>query len=405
MSRAPLINGIPADQFFKKKSTKRQSSADESLSDEQKQAQKRAKRAAAKGKKPAKMGESAQTVKPRKSGAQPKGSPAEAAALKVNVITSPAGLHPRNRHHGQYDFTALCQAVPELRQYVVKNPLGVDTIPFADPVAVKRLNQALLAHHYGVTEWDIPQGYLCPPIPGRADYIHRAAELLQKEFPQLAMSDVTLLDIGVGANCIYPIIAAVDYGWQVKASDIDPVSVEQANKIAQSNAVLKGKIACLLQSQSESIFTGIIAPNDHFVLTTCNPPFHSSLEEAQKGTEQKRANLAKNSQKRQCGKSVVSKTSGLNFGGQKAELWCPGGEEAFLQKMARESALFKDQVLWFSSLISKKENVRWMRKQLEQVGAVEAQVVEMAQGQKISRFIAWSFQNASQRKVWLKEKC
>ncbi|WP_082712264.1 23S rRNA (adenine(1618)-N(6))-methyltransferase RlmF [Vibrio tritonius] len=386
MSRSPLINGIPADQFFKQKQKKRKTLVGESLSDEQKQAQKRAKRAAAKGKRT----KQAQRSK---------------SSLNVKVITSSQGLHPRNRHRGQYDFAALCQALPELRQYVVKNPAGQDTIAFADPNAVKCLNKALLAHHYQVTQWDIPEGYLCPPIPGRADYIHRAAELLQNESPELELSAVTMLDIGVGANCIYPIIAAVDYGWQVKGSDIDPISVKQANLIVQSNSVLKGKIECQLQTNSQSIFSGIIGGNDRFVLTTCNPPFHRSLEEAQKGTEQKRVNLANNAQKRSGAKAKPNVTSGLNFGGQKAELWCPGGEAAFLQKMARESALFKDQVLWFSSLISKKENVRWMRKQLEQVGAVDARVVEMAQGQKISRFIAWSFQNASQRKDWLKQKC
>ena len=40
------------------------------------------------------------------------------------------------------------------------------------------LNRAILMHHYGVKSWDIPAGYLCPPIPGRADYIHSVADLL-----------------------------------------------------------------------------------------------------------------------------------------------------------------------------------------------------------------------------------
>lgn len=43
------------------------------------------------------------------------------------------------------------------------------------------LNKALLAAHYDIEYWDIPDTYLCPPIPGRADYVHRAAELLDGE--------------------------------------------------------------------------------------------------------------------------------------------------------------------------------------------------------------------------------
>jgi 23S rRNA (adenine1618-N6)-methyltransferase len=35
----------------------------------------------------------------------------------------------------------------------------------------------LLISYYDIQKWDIPH-YLCPPIPGRADYIHYIADLL-----------------------------------------------------------------------------------------------------------------------------------------------------------------------------------------------------------------------------------
>jgi 23S rRNA (adenine1618-N6)-methyltransferase len=56
------------------------------------------------------------------------------------------------------------------------NEHSIETIDFSDPEAVKSLNQALLISYY-----DIQMGYshyLCPPIPGRADYIHYIADLL-----------------------------------------------------------------------------------------------------------------------------------------------------------------------------------------------------------------------------------
>lgn len=327
-----------------------------------------------------------------------------------------SGLHPRNQHRGRYDFNALVKALPELKDQLVKNPVGESTINFSDPLSVKLLNKALLAHHYGVQHWDIPAGYLCPPIPGRADYIHRVADLLNSESQgkPYQHDQVKALDIGVGANCIYPIIGTTEYGWRYNASDVDPVSVKAANFIAESNPNLKGKIHCRLQHDSTAFFRGIIKENERYDVTTCNPPFHSSLEEAQKGTQRKLDNLAANRAKKQ-GKfdkkvtrpsAMASKQSkpDLNFGGQKAELWCPGGEAKFVTGLAKESLEFATQVLWFTTLISKKENVAVLKGQLAKLNVKEVKVVEMAQGQKISRFVAWSFMDKSQRQTWISLK-
>jgi len=322
-----------------------------------------------------------------------------------------SGLHPRNQHTGRYDFTALVEALPELQEFVVKNPVGESTVNFSDPVSVKMLNKALLAHHYGVKHWDIPEGYLCPPIPGRADYIHRVADLLNADceghpYPH---KSVQALDIGVGANCIYPIVGVTEYGWKYKGSDVDAVSIKAANFIAEANPVLKGKIRCKLQANADFMFKGIIGENERYDVTTCNPPFHQSLEEAQKGTQRKLDNLAANRNKRQ-GKPEKSAKGGekrspaLNFGGQKAELWCDGGEAAFVAKLAKESQLFATQVLWFTTLISKKENVSTLKVTLDKLGVKQIKVVEMSQGQKVSRFVAWTYMDNAERKTWISLK-
>lgn len=231
------------------------------------------------------------------------------------------------------------------------------------------------------------------------------ADLLLKDNPQLNHSQVTALDIGVGANCIYPIVGVTEYGWLWVGSDVDPVSIQQASLIVQSNSTLQGHIECRLQKNSQHIFNGIIGGNERYTVTTCNPPFHASLADAQQGTQRKLTNLQANQRKKGRLATPMLSHSRLNFGGQKAELWCPGGEAAFIGKMAIESQQFAEQVLWFSTLISKGDNVRGMKKQLEKLGAQSIQVVEMAQGQKISRFVAWSFQNAEQRKLWWQAKC
>ncbi|MEZ8260232.1 23S rRNA (adenine(1618)-N(6))-methyltransferase RlmF [Vibrio cyclitrophicus] len=340
------------------------------------------------------------------------------AAQKRRSAEKPqGGLHPRNQHTGRYDFDLLVAALPELKEHLIKNPVGEDTVNFSDPLAVKLLNKALLAHHYGVKHWDIPAGYLCPPIPGRADYIHRVADLLNSDGQgePYNHASVKALDIGVGANCIYPIIGATEYKWRCTGTDVDPVSVKTANFIAESNANLKGKIRTRLQADSESIFKGVIKDNERYDVTICNPPFHSSLEEAEKGSQRKLDNLAANRAKKagqsfkpetnkksvKLDKSTKQEKPTLNFGGQKSELWCPGGEAAFIMKMARESQLFATQVLWFTTLISKKDNIDMVRSELGKLRAKQVKVVEMSQGQKVSRFIAWTFMDDEQRQEWI----
>ncbi len=285
-------------------------------------------------------------------------------------------LHPNNPHKGKYDLKLLVKNLPQLKGYLRKNPRGEDTIDFSDNEAVVLLNKALLKTYYNISSWDIPKGFLCPPIPGRADYIHYIAELLGGK-----REKVRVLDIGTGANCIYPIIGSQSYNWDFVASDIDPKSIENSRSIVESNKNLKNKVTLKLQRDRSKIFEGIIEETDRFDLTMCNPPFHASLEDAMRANRRKVNNLSRDN------KGVKS---GLNFGGQKAELWCPGGERLFLKKMVKESANFSSQVTWFTSLVSNKDNVKPTVKLLDKLGA-EHRILEMSQGQKISRVLAWTF--------------
>ncbi len=293
------------------------------------------------------------------------------------------GLHPRNLHQGSYDFKLLCNTLPELTEFVFENQYGNLSIDFSNPKAVVALNQALLKHFYHVDFWQLPEGYLCPPIPGRADYIHGLADLLSSEEGEIPTGKkVKVLDIGMGANCIYPIIGSQSYGWSFVGSDIDSTSIKVASSIVKLNKNLSPFIKLRLQKDKKSIFNNIIKAGDKFTLTMCNPPFHSSMEKATAGSKRKLTNLNKG--------NTPDKVK-LNFAGQENELCCEGGEIAFLKQMASESIQFASQVTWFSTLISKSENVNPIKKLLTELGAKQIKVVKMAQGQKISRFLAWSF--------------
>lgn len=322
----------------------------------------------------------------------------------MNTPKITSALHPRNPHQGRYDFVALTRALPKLAQYSIKNPNGEPTIDFNDAQAVITLNQAILAHHYGIKFWDLPAGFLCPPIPSRADYIHHIADLLDSSEDSteysttIADKGVHALDIGTGASCIYPIIGVQAYGWRFTASDIDPISVNTAKLICQSNPPLNNKISIKQQTNPKHIFYGIIGKHDYFDITICNPPFHASLEQAQSANQRKRSNLKKHRQQRS--KPLVNKSNNtnnsnnstdLNFGGQKAELWCEGGELGFISQMITESMDFAEQVGWFSTLVSKSENIAPLKKRLSQSHAKRIEVIAMQHGQKKTRILAWRF--------------
>ena len=305
-------------------------------------------------------------------------------------------LHSRNKNKDRYDLKALIHVIPKLKNYLVTNKFGVESLDFSNPVAVKLLNQALLYHYYGIKHWEFPDENLCPPVPGRADYIHYIADLLSTDnFGAIPKGNqITCLDIGTGASCIYPIIGVVEYGWNFIASDISPKSITSAQNIVNSNSSIKDKIKCKLQKSPKNFFHGIINKEDQIDLTICNPPFHASIEEAQKGTRRKIKNLT--------GKKT--KTPTLNFAGINNELVYEGGEYQFIQHMITESKLFSKNCYWFSTLVSKQSNLKAISRLLKNIGALQVKTIPMGTGNKSSRIVAWTFLSKEAQKEWRKSK-
>lgn len=309
---------------------------------------------------------------------------------KQNTARS-KGLHPRNIHQS-YDFTALVNSYPALAAFVSKNKHGKVSIDFADSKAVTALNTALLKHHYQI-DWQLPEGALCPPVPGRVDYIHYIAELLGVDEPSTNSSKINMLDIGIGANGIYSILASQIYGWQCVGSDINQQSLDNVDLIIAHNKSLQNTVNLRLQSNKNHIFNGIIESKDYFDITVCNPPFHASLEEALKANQRKVDNLARNrgEQPNKTQRAKNSDSATLNFGGSEAELWCNGGERLFLKKMIKESQDFAGQCHWFTSLVSKSDNIKPSIKLLRKQGVTDVREIEVAQGNKITRILAWTY--------------
>lgn len=299
-------------------------------------------------------------------------------------------LHPRNAHQGRYDFEELVKVHPDLAAFVRPNVHGTESIDFAKPEAVLALNTALLKSQYQVEWWAIPEGFLCPPIPGRADYIHYMADLLAEsndgEIPQ--GPQIRCFDVGVGANLIYPIIGIQSYGWSFTGSDIHQEALEAAKVIQEKNEFLKKQLVLREQKQNKWFFNGVWEKEEKHDFTICNPPFHASKADAEAAALRKLKNL----------KGSTKKV--LNFGGKSHELWYPGGELKMISSMIQESRFFGKRCVWFSSLVSKEKHLNALYDELKKLKVQDVRTIPMGQGNKSSRILAWTFLSPKQQKAW-----
>jgi len=356
-------------------------------------------------------------------------------STKKKTPKKEGGPHPRNFFKGSYDMDRLASAYPTFDQYIIqpsallpkdkknnnrntKKTRKRPTINFSDPKAVRSLNTALLVSDYGIKPnfADIlPEDALVPPIPGRADYVHHVADVILSDLNNNTSSSSNIpknikgMDIGTGASCIYPLIATSCHeGWKMIASEINPVSILSAREIVKTND-LDDKIDVRQQDQSENIFDGILLENESIDFAMCNPPFYSSAEEFQAENARKRRGLAKggaNKNKRVPQKQQQeNKDNGgsNNFGGTASELWCEGGEIAFVSKIIQESSS-NVNCLWFSSLVSRKRHLEIIEKKLGFVKPKKVHRISLGAGTKQSYLLFWSFLSEKQRQQWAKER-
>ena len=280
------------------------------------------------------------------------------------------GLHPKNKFNKGYDFDALIVENPLLKEFVLENKFGSISIDFSNPNAVKELNKALLFSYDKLNLWNFSDENLCPPIPGRLDYILHLSDLLSEE------KDIKILDIGTGATCIYPLLGVAEFNWNFIATDIDLDSLDSAQDIIDDNN-LDANIKLRQQFDEQQILKGILEEDDFFSATMCNPPFYKSAEEARGANRRKSRNLGNNAVR--------------NFSGNNNELWYKGGEKVFLHNYLYESSLFSNKSKWFTSLVSKKENVESLQNSSKKLGAEEFKVINMNQGNKVTRIVCWRF--------------
>jgi len=334
--------------------------------------------------------------------------------------------HPRNAFQGTYDMARLTSAYPPLGPHVARGPTGRPTVDWADPAAVRALNTALLVADYRVHPSYaaiLPAGALVPPVPGRADYVHHLADALRRAgaLPSAPVGPaVRGMDIGTGASCIYPLIAASVYGWEMIASDVNPAALASARKIVASNGHrdlidVRGQ-----ELSNASIFDGVLRADERLDFAMCNPPFYPSEDAFRAENARKRKGLSK---KKGAGRKGAKQraapaeaeteggaTTSNNFGGTRSELWCEGGEVAFVRRIVEESRRYADRCLLFSSLVSRKEHVAEIEGFLRAAptkgggrrrrGVRLVRRVSMGAGRKSATLLVWSFLDERERRQW-----
>ena len=167
-------------------------------------------------------------------------------------------------------------------------------------------------------------------------------------------------DVGVGASCIYPLLAVKHLGWTMRGSEAN----EENLKSAQSN-VERNLLPEKIRLHLHEAFFEFLEEKVHF--TMCNPPFFD--EGHMEGGE--------------------------SSAGKEYEISTKGGEVEFLQKMLVASLRFMDPVDIFTCMLGHKSSIGCVKRSLIERRATEKHLsfvfTEFCQGRTMRWGVAWSF--------------
>jgi 23S rRNA (adenine1618-N6)-methyltransferase len=287
---------------------------------------------------------------------------------------------------GRPDFGALAAADPRLKPYVAIDSQGRARIDFSDGAATRALVAALLRAAFAV-EWWVPAGALVPPVPSRVEYLDVVARLLAQVAPEgvsvgggaetLAppFSPPTILDVGVGANAIYCLLAAAR-GWRAVGLDAARAALAGAAANLSRNPALAPRITLRACPSPDFAAVGILphglrAGDPVVAACVCNPPFFESAS----------------------ARAATARASS-DYGGTPAETVCVGGEVAFVGRLVEESEEFKEKIVWFSAMLGRKASLSTLKRSLAALDpAPSIRVVEMrAGGGRTARWVlAWTW--------------
>ncbi|KAK5135662.1 hypothetical protein LTR08_004963 [Meristemomyces frigidus] len=265
------------------------------------------------------------------------------------------------------DFAAICR--------VSKDERWID---FQNPKVVQQLTKSLLKCDFGVSI-QLPDDRLCPPVPVRWNYVHWIQELLDTTSDTYSdrydpEREVIGLDIGVGASCIYPLLACSSRSsWRMAGTDIDQHSLSYARKNVDANGTSKRIKLAHTTTDSPLIPIDALKIEELDFLMT-NPPFYSSTEDMQASYTAKTAPPS----------AVCT--------GAENEMICPGGDVGFVTRILTESLELRDRVQWYTAMFGKISSLQIVVAKLKEHDITNFAVTCLQAGYRTKRWaVGWSF--------------
>lgn len=326
-------------------------------------------------------------------------------------------MHPRNPYRTPPSFKKLAMQYPEFRAHCTYDLSGKVRLDFKNCDALRALTTCLLDQDFGL-KVDIPDGRLVPTLPLRLNYLLWIEDLMTLSARTDQKCTRIGVDIGTGSACVYPLLAAKQFGWSMLCTEADEVSYESAVnnvkknsmqdeifiKKVQENVILKNVLddetslaeITSLRAKEESMDKpqdsqdspgkaemeletndkkDLESSNYIFDFTMCNPPFFGSEEEIH----------TMNKSKKGRGEPVSVPTGAVQ------EIVTSGGEISFITQMIEESSQLKDKVRMFTTLIGTKADIKKIKQVLATVSPAHSSVTEFCQGRTMRWGLAWTF--------------
>ncbi|XP_067138309.1 U6 small nuclear RNA (adenine-(43)-N(6))-methyltransferase [Centruroides vittatus] len=281
-------------------------------------------------------------------------------------------MHPRNIYRNPPNFKELSIRYPEFRQFAIQDLAGKIRIDFKDPNALRMLTTILLKNDFQLSI-EIPPDHLIPTLPQRLNYILWIEDLLES-FPK-QKDDITGIDIGTGACCIYPLLGCKMKSWKFLATEINEESFDWAIKNINANN-MQNQIK-VIKVNPNNILQDVISNEETcFDFTMCNPPFFNDQNDNMSVKKSR-------TPRRSLPKSINTPSE--------TEKSTEGGEIEFIKKMIDESVLLKEKVRIFTTMIGKKQSFQVIKSELKNRNIIQFITCEFCQGNTMRWGIAWTF--------------
>ena len=271
------------------------------------------------------------------------------------------------------DFLTLIKEFPELKKYKLKqNEDNEDEFQFdwSNNELSLLMDKSILNYYFNIKYYDIPKGFLIPPIPSRINYINLINSIITKLINDIDIKNIIGIDIGTGANIIYPILGYSIYKWKFICTEINKEAYNNAKLILQKNN-LENNINIIKQNNKDNIFISILNRENKYLFSMCNPPYYNYENEI-KLEDKKRDNE-------------------YNFD----EIYYKNGEYGFFQRYFEESICYKNNVFLYTILIGKKINAENIYDKLSSYNDIIKiyNMQKILTGNNVRYIIYWSFFN------------